>query len=64
MYFGFICASYNDFIKNFSDDGISNIPKENKLALTQKMNAIYERLAEAKVLTHNNPDQVITGIIR
>ena len=46
-----VTTSLYDFIDNFSKDGISKVPDENVLALTQQMNSVCKRLYEAKALT-------------
>ena len=53
---------FHEFIKNFSKDGISNIPTENVLALTQQMNYVWELLSQAKSLPHETPVYVLTGL--
>ena len=40
-----VITSLHDFIKNFSKDGIANIPNENISDLNQQMNYVCERLA-------------------
>ena len=59
-----VIASLHDFIQNFSEYGISNIPNKTFLALTQKMTALYEHLDEDKALTYKNPLHVLTGLTR
>ena len=56
-----IITYFHDFIKNFSKDGIYNIPNENVQALTQKKNAVCESLYEAKALPRKTPVRNFTG---
>ena len=52
--------SLHNFINNFNKDGIFNIPNVKFLDMTQQMNALCERLAEAKELPHKTPVHVLT----
>ena len=57
-----VTTSLYDFIDNFSKDGISKVPDENVLALTQQMNYVWELLSQAKSLPHETPVYVLTGL--
>ena len=48
----------------FSKDVISKVPNKNFSALTQQMNAVCERLDEAKALTCKTTVHVLTGLTR
>ena len=56
-----IITSLHEFIKNFSKDGVSNVPNENILFLNQKLEYVCGHLAESNTLPCNTSVHVLTG---